>query len=93
MTAVSITSVSGTFTTTGTSAAFTKSGGFNMSLSGFGSATVVLQRSFDEGATWVNVESFTGDAERRVDEPSLDVFYRFNCTVYSSGTIAYRLSA
>ena len=89
---VSIRPVTGSFTGTGTSNAFTSRGGFSMSLSGFGSATVVLERSFDEGSTWLNVESFTTDAERRVDEPNSDVFYRFECTVYSSGTIAYRLS-
>lgn len=84
--------VSGSFTGTGTSNDFITRAGFNLSLSGFGTATVQLQRSFDQGSTWLVVESFTADAERRVDDPEAGVHYRLECTVYTSGTIAYRLS-
>jgi len=66
--------------------------GFNMSLSGFGTATVVLQRSFDRGDTWLNVESFSADTERRVDDPEAGIYYRLNCTAFTSGPIVYRLS-
>lgn len=85
--------ITGSFTGTGTSAAFVTRGGFNISLSGFGSATVKLQRSFDAGSTWRDVESFTADVERRVDDPESGVFYRFNCSSHTSGTISYRISA
>lgn len=85
--------VTGSFTGTGASDAFVTRGGFNMSLSGFGVATVELQRSFDAGSTWKTVESFTADAERRVDDPEHNVYYRMNATAYTSGTIAYRLSS
>ncbi len=85
--------VTGSFTGVSASNPFVTRGGFNMSLSGFGSATVVLQRSFDQGDTWKDVESFSGDVERRVDDPEHGVFYRLSCTVYTSGTIAYRLSS
>ena len=87
------TPVTGNFTGATASEAFATKSGFNMSLSGFGSATVQLQRSFDEGTSWKVVESFTADAERRVDDPGVGVWYRFSCSVYTSGTIAYRLSA
>ena len=87
------TPVTGTFTATGNSSSYKTRGGFNISLSGFGSATVELQRSFDEGVTWVAVESFTGNTERRVDEPEKGIHYRFEATAYTSGTIAYRLGS
>lgn len=85
--------VAGTFTGVAVSNAFVTRAGFNMSLSGFDMATVKLQRSFDDGATWRDVETFVGDAERRVDDPEAGVWYRLNCTSYTSGTISYRLSS
>lgn len=51
-----------------------------------------LERSFDDGSTWLVVDTFTASAERRVDDPDGSVIYRLNCTSWSSGTIAYRLS-
>lgn len=85
--------VSGSFTGTGASDEFVTRGGFNLSLQGFGTATVVLQRSFDQGVTWGDVESFTASAERRVDDPEAGVRYRVECTSHLSGTITYRLSS
>lgn len=85
--------VEGTFTGTGAGPPFTARAGFNMSLSGFGTATIALERSFDAGVTWKVVESFSADTERRVDDPELNVFYRFNATAHSSGTIVFRLSS
>lgn len=85
--------ITGSFGANGSSDMFVTRAGFNMSLSGFGSATVILQRSFDRGVTWKNVENFTADAERRVDDPEKNVYYRLTCTGYGSGTIAYRLSS
>jgi len=83
--------ISGSFTGTGASSSGTFQGFFDMSLSGFGTATVVLQRSFDSGSTWKNVESHTADVEKIVQGAAEDVLYRLNCTAYTSGTIAYRL--
>ena len=85
--------VSASFTGTGSTDAFVTRGGFNMSLSGFGDATAKLQRSFDQGVSWLDVESFTADVERRVDDPEQDVYYRVNISVYTSGTIVVRLSS
>lgn len=88
-----ITPVTGSFTGTTASAPFAGGvKGFNISLSGFGSATVDLERSFDKGVTWLVVESFTADTERRVDDPAQDIYYRFNVSTYGSGTIVYRIS-
>jgi hypothetical protein len=65
--------------------------GFNLSLSGFGSATIALQRSFDNGDTWLTIEAFTADTEK-LGESHESALYRLNATAYSSGTIAYRIS-
>jgi len=87
------TPVTGTFTSTGASAAFVTREGFNISLRDFGDAEVQLQRSFDKGVNWGVVEAFTANAEKRVDDPESGVYYRFNCSSYTSGTIVYRLSS
>jgi len=65
----------------------------NLSLSGFGTATVRLERSFDDGASWKVVESYTADAEKAALEPEAGVSYRLNASAHTSGTIAYRLAA
>ena len=84
--------VSGSFTGVATGAVAAMSGDFNVSLSGFGAATVRLERSFDDGVTFKVVESYTGDTERLVTEPEKRVLWRFNCTSHTSGTIAWRIS-
>lgn len=84
--------LNGSFTGTGASSAVTIHGCFNLSLSGFGSATVAVERSFDDGSTWVSVEAFSADAERIGKEPENKIQYRLNCTAYTSGTINYRIS-
>ncbi len=67
-------------------------GEFNVNLSGFGVATVALERSYNDGSTWKTVSSFSGDTDLVCREPELGIQYRFNCTAYTSGNIAYRLS-
>lgn len=59
---------------------------------GSGIGTVQLQRSFDDGATWKTIESYSVDTEKRGFEPEQDVFYRLNASAYTSGTINGRLS-
>lgn len=95
--------VEGTFTATGSSESicFGPDGnGGNVSIYGTFSATIVLQRSFDGGATWIDVTdaygvafSFTSPATFRVDEPERGVLYRLTCSAYTSGTVNYRLSS
>ena len=80
----------GTITSVGATAPVALGQEFNLSLSGFGSATVALERSFDSGVTWGVIEVFTGDAER-IGQGHEMALYRFNCSVYASGPLAYRL--
>ena len=89
---MSIAVLSGSFSGTGASGSVRLHGCFNLSLSGFGSGTIQAQRSFDDGSTWVTVESFTSDVERLGKEPENKVLWRLNCSAYTSGTINYRIS-
>lgn len=89
---MSLALLSGTFSATGQSDTVSIRGHFNVSLSGFGSGTIGVQRSFDSGGTWLTIEEFTSDVERRGYEQEIDVIYRLNCSSYSSGTLAYRIS-
>lgn len=84
-------SIEGTITGTGTTSITQLSGLFNLSLTGFGTATVALERSTNGGIDWGVVESFTADAEK-TGENAGTCKYRLNCTAYTSGTIKYRLS-
>lgn len=73
---------------------------FNISLWGTFVATVKVQRSFDDGSTWVDCSrdsagttaSYTAPASLLVEEPEAGVLYRLNCSAYTSGTINYRIS-
>lgn len=69
-------------------------GNFNVSISGTWSGTVTVQRSFDKGVTWMDVEAFTANAEKRGDEGERDVRYRagFKSGNYTSGVAAVRIS-
>lgn len=84
--------VAQSFSGTGQSAPVELRGFFNLSLSGFGSATVALERSFDAGATWKTVESFAADLEDTFFEAERGVLYRLRCSQHTAGTIAGRLS-
>jgi len=66
--------------------------------------TFLVEKSFDGGATWLNVNTTAGTIAEFVapntacvliDEPELGVLYRVNCSVYSSvsgTTFNYRIS-
>lgn len=83
--------IEGNIVGTGTTASTQISGSFDLSLTGFGVATVVLERSIDGGVTWGTVESFTADAQKTGLVSGGSIF-RMNCTAYTSGTIRYRVS-
>lgn len=91
--------LTGTLAATGTSPLFCFYGAFNVSLWGTWSATVVLNRSFDGGTTWLTRTdalgsgSYTANTSFRIAEPEKGVLYQISCTAYTSGTINYRLSA
>ena len=85
------------FTGTGVSdGGIARSGLFNLSVSGTFDATIQVQRSFDQG---LNFEPFgdditapaqmTGEAAAGIGEES--VIYRGEVTIYTSGTINFRL--
>ena len=83
-----------TFTATGQSSTFPlRKSPYNFSISGTFVGTVVLQRSFDEGVTFLDVRTFTEPDERIGDEPEPGTLYRFNCTAFTSGSIVCRLGS
>lgn len=98
--------LTGTFAATGQSASFLPDGvadglvrSFNISLWGTFVGTVQLERSFDNGTTWLplttngtQVNKYTAPCSEYVEESEVGVLYRLNCTAYTSGTVNYRLS-
>ena len=92
--------VSGSFTGTGQSASRRVQGQFNVSLWGTFVGTISVERSFDNGATWINCSrdtagtdnAFTAPTTQVLNEPENGVLYRVNCTAFTSGTINYRIS-
>lgn len=69
-------------------------GQFNLSLSGTWVGTVTVQRSFDDGVTWLDVATFSASGEYVGQEIEPDVVYRMGVKTgeYTSGTIIGRLS-
>lgn len=90
----------GNFVTTGNSTGQTVYGPFNMFLWGTFSGTVLLQRSFDSGGTWITcstdssgtLASYAAAVSLVINEPEAGMQYRLNCSAYTSGTINYRIS-
>ena len=71
----------------------------SVTLSGAWAGTVVIERSYDGGTTFVAISmpaplSYTANVSIDVQNASqeIGVLYRVNCTAYTSGTVAYRLS-
>jgi hypothetical protein len=69
-------------------------GGFNISLSGTWVATVHVQRSFNKGDTWHDVETWTENTQEYGIEYEEGMYYRVGVKDgnYSSGTVVARLS-
>ncbi len=96
--------VTGTFTETESSDSFSpasqyRRGRFNVSIWGTFAGTVKLERSFDDGVTWLvcskpdlSDAAFTTTVTFAVEEPEPDIYYRLTCSAYTSGTINYRMS-
>ncbi len=72
----------------------TLTGYFNLSLSGTWVATVTIQRSFDQGSTWYDVDTWTANTQEYGLEPENGVYYRFGVKTgeHTSGTVVGRLS-
>ena len=68
-------------------------GGFNLSISGTFVATVTVQRSFDQGSTWRDVETFTAPIETYGIDPGPTVAYRAGVKTgeFTSGTVSIRI--
>lgn len=71
---------------------------FNVSVWGTFVASVQLERSFDNGATWLKLTSagqqvyaWTAAASEIALEPEAGALYRLNCTAYTSGTVSYMI--
>lgn len=96
--------VTGSFTATGQSGSFQPIirdrawGQFNIELRGTFVATVALERSLDGGSNWVGCTmvgtavTWTAPASENWEENERGGLYRLNCTVYTSGTVTYRIS-
>ncbi len=69
-------------------------GYFNLSLAGTWVATVTVQRSFDQGSTWYDVDTWTANTQEYGLEPEDGVYYRFGIKLgaWTSGTVVGRLS-
>ncbi len=83
----------GTFTGTGRSDTVHLKGVFNLSISGTFVATVTLDRSFDNGVTWIIMDTFTeGFSSPTKEEPENNVIWSLNCSAFTSGTVTFRIS-
>ncbi len=88
--------ISGTFTTAPeTSLTEVVKRFFDLSIEGIvNPVTILLERSFDNGATWKLVATYTSDDEQVGNQSTVEKFlvqYRLRCTVNGSGdTITYR---
>lgn len=66
---------------------------FTVSVSGTFSATVFLQKSYDDGSTWHDVESYTAVTEKIVDNVDASTKWRLGCKTggFVSGPVVCRL--
>lgn len=69
-------------------------GGINLSVSGTFVGTVTLQRSFDDGVTWVDVEQYTAPVEKVIENIQTRAKWRLGVKDgdYGSGDILMILS-
>ena len=91
-------STSGAFSAAGASTGIAIRGTYNFSLWGTFVATCEVDRSFDLGVTWIGLTAlgtaltWSGPATEVLSEPEAGVYYRVNCTSWTSGSVNYRLS-
>lgn len=69
-------------------------GDFNISITGTWVGTITVQRSFDAGTSYGDVEAFTANAEKVSSSFEKGVMYRvgFKTGEFTSGTANVRLS-
>ena len=85
--------IEGTFGATGQSAVSEAQRNINISLQAFGSASINLEKSYNDGTDWEIIATYTANVSTTIFEPERHVDYRFNCTSYTSGAIRYRLGS
>jgi hypothetical protein len=89
---------SGSQAATGATAAVKLTGSFNLHTTGTWTGSVVPQRSFDGGSTWIGLTnngtalSFTANVSESFAELEDGVLYRLNITVSSGGPVVWRFS-
>lgn len=68
-------------------------GYMNISISGTFVGTVMLQRSFDKGVTWLDHTSYTVTTETSLSDQEIGVYYRLGIKTggYTSGSATCRL--
>ena len=97
---MTIAKVEGQFTANGNSDAVAIDGRANLTVSGTFTATLTLQRSFDDGVTWHTVAkdadgnpaAYTTSVSLTFEEPEAGVTYRLNCSGFSAGPVNFRIS-
>lgn len=69
-------------------------GHLSVEISGTWTGTVVIQRSRDNGSTWVNVESYTANKTLTIDDKTEGVLYRAGMETgyWTSGTAELALA-
>jgi len=69
-------------------------GYFNLSIGGTWSGRVTMQRSFDRGASWVDINKYSQNDQTYDQEIESGVLYRigFKTGDYTSGTAIVRIS-
>ena len=67
-------------------------GPFNLSLSGSWSGGIMFQRSFNNGNTWKDVQSFTCNTEQIGYGVGKRTIYRMKVSCAGSGTINIRIN-
>ena len=69
-------------------------GYFNLSITGTWVGTVTVQRSFDSGSTWYDVDTWTTNTQEYGLEPERGIQYRVGIKTggYTSGSCVVRLS-
>ena len=95
----------GVAASTGTSAATVFYGAFNAALSGTFSGTVLFEKSYDGGTTWIAVARDVAGTlasyalvltaqslNLTLMEVEPSVCWRLRCTAFTSGSLTYRLS-
>ncbi len=69
-------------------------GKFDVSVSGTFVGTVTVQRSWDDGVTWVDCADYTTPTETFGEQITNNILYRIGCQTgnFTSGTMVVRLS-